>query len=253
MAFTQVISEQKYIPIYYLIVIVMYIVCQMCLGGAITLRNSVFGQEMHCFIYMYCTYFIFSANWWTLSSYLPLYSLRSQFLHYPLFKIYEANFSFAGGSRLALLSKIIAFQLKLRTQFFHAHHCAQVKNYFKRCSLYSRFSLQYCPRSPGFPPTPRHSPSLLVLSRCLSRKRENHYRNVDSFEFSNDLSPLSPYLPILRIHFPFHLVLHSGCLCYKGKRVVKEEIARNKVSPTTEEDIQVLSRTLWRSLLLRLQ
>ena len=85
---------------------------------------------MHYFIYMYYTYIIFSANWWTSSSHLPLYSLRSQFLHYSLFKIYEANFSFAGGSRLALLSKIIAFQLKLRTQFFHPHHCAQVKNSF---------------------------------------------------------------------------------------------------------------------------
>ena len=43
---------------------------------------------------------------------------------------------------------------------------------FKTCSLYLRFSLQYCPRSPGFPPTPRHSPSLLVLSRW-PRKREH--------------------------------------------------------------------------------
>ena len=34
-------------------------------------------------------------------------------------------------------------------------------------------------------------------------------------------------------------LLYVGCLCYKGKRTIKEEKARNKVSPASEEDIQV--------------
>ena len=34
-------------------------------------------------------------------------------------------------------------------------------------------------------------------------------------------------------------LLYVGCLCYKGKRTIKEEKARNKVSPASEEEIQV--------------
>ena len=60
MAFTQVISEQKYIPIYYLIVIVMYIVCTNVFGGGYNPQKQCFWARnalLHIYV-LYIFYFL---------------------------------------------------------------------------------------------------------------------------------------------------------------------------------------------------